>query len=106
MMIGQQCYAASVTTMKVENVNKVYAPPTAQFMIVVDFTIVSCVAFYWKKIQCIYQRMKIISESDKRMSQSTLGSRRGFLRSFTDFNFGQLSVSAGIRAAVLITVLL
>ena len=50
--------------------------------------------------------MKIISESDKRMSQSTLGSRRGLLRSLTDFNFGQLSVSAGIRAAVLITALL
>lgn len=50
--------------------------------------------------------MKIISESDNRMSQSTLGSRRGFLRSLTDFNVGQLSVSAGIRAAVLITALL
>ena len=35
--------------------------------------------------------MKIISESDNRMSQSTLGSRRGFLRSLTDFNVGQLN---------------
>ena len=50
--------------------------------------------------------MKIISESDNRMSQSTLGSRRGFLRSLTDFNVGQLSVSAGIRGAVLKTALL
>jgi Fusaric acid resistance protein-like len=40
------------------------------------------------------------------MSQPTSGSRRGFLRSLTDFNVGQLSVSAGIKAAVLITALL
>lgn len=40
MMIGQQYYAASVTTMKVETTTKVYTSSTAQFMIVVDFTIV------------------------------------------------------------------
>ena len=40
------------------------------------------------------------------MSQPTSGSRRGFLRSLTDFDVGQLSVSAGIKAAVLITALL
>ena len=37
---------------------------------------------------------------------TTSGWRRDFLRSLTSFNLSQVNVSAGIKAAVLITVLL